>query len=44
MQSYQQLLPPQLKAGIRVLMYAGAQDYICTCLGNQVWRHESVRE
>mmetsp|Transcript_2139 Transcript_2139/g.5280 ORF Transcript_2139/g.5280 Transcript_2139/m.5280 type:complete len:170 (-) Transcript_2139:384-893(-) len=37
MQSYQQLLPPQLAAGIRVLVYAGDQDYICNWLGNQAW-------
>jgi len=37
MQSYQQMLPDQLKAGIRVLMYAGDQDYICNWLGNQAW-------
>ena len=37
MQSYQQMLPDQLAAGIRVLMYAGDQDYICNWLGNQAW-------
>lgn len=37
MQSYQQKLPDQLAAGIRVLMYAGDQDYICNWLGNQAW-------
>jgi len=31
MHSYQQKLPDQLAAGIRVLMYAGDQDYICNC-------------
>ena len=37
MHSYQQKLPDQLAAGIRVLMYAGDQDYICNWLGNQAW-------
>lgn len=37
MQSYQQLLPDQLADGIRVLIYAGDQDYICNWLGNQAW-------
>ena len=40
MQSYQQMLPDQLKAGIRVLMYAGDQDYICNWLGNQAWQRQ----
>ncbi|KAL1500122.1 hypothetical protein AB1Y20_012795 [Prymnesium parvum] len=37
MQSYQQQLPDQLNDGIRVLIYAGDQDYICNWLGNQAW-------
>ena len=37
MKSYQQMIPDQLAAGIRVLMYAGDQDYICNWLGNQAW-------
>jgi len=37
MQHYQQMLPDQLNAGIRVLIYAGDQDYICNWLGNQAW-------
>jgi|EP01046_Picozoa_sp_COSAG06_P018434 carboxypeptidase C (cathepsin A) len=37
MHSYQTKLPDQLKAGIRVMMYAGDQDYICNWLGNQAW-------
>lgn len=37
MHSYQQKLPDQLASGIRVLMYAGDQDYICNWLGNQAW-------
>ena len=36
MHSYQQMIPDQLAAGIRVLLYAGDQDYICNWLGNQV--------
>jgi len=37
MQSYQQMIPDQLNDGIRVLIYAGDQDYICNWLGNQAW-------
>eukprot|EP00501_MAST-03F_sp_TOSAG23-6_P000462 GSMAST32.ASY1.ANO1.475.1 assembled CDS len=34
---YQQLLPDMLQAGIKVLIYAGDQDYICNWLGNKAW-------
>ena len=37
MQHYQQMIPDQLNDGIRVLIYAGDQDYICNWLGNQAW-------
>jgi len=37
MQSYQQMIPDQLEDGVRVLIYAGDQDYICNWLGNQAW-------
>jgi cathepsin A (carboxypeptidase C) len=37
MHDYQDDIPDQLAAGIRVLMYAGDQDYICNWLGNQAW-------
>jgi cathepsin A (carboxypeptidase C) len=37
MQPYQQMIPDQLESGIRVLIYAGDQDYICNWLGNQAW-------
>jgi len=37
MHSYQQMIPDQLAAGIKVLIYAGDQDYICNWLGNQAW-------
>jgi len=37
MKSYQQMIPDQLENGVRVLIYAGDQDYICNWLGNQAW-------
>ena len=37
MQAYETMIPDQLASGIRVLMYAGDQDYICNWLGNQAW-------
>jgi len=37
MKDYQTMIPDQLAAGIRVLIYAGDQDYICNWLGNQAW-------
>jgi cathepsin A (carboxypeptidase C) len=32
---FEKLIPEQLADGIRVLIYAGDQDYICNWLGNQ---------
>ena len=37
MRSYENKIPDQLNDGIRVLIYAGDQDYICNWLGNQAW-------
>ena len=37
MHSFHTKLIDQLNAGIRVLIYAGDQDYICNWLGNQAW-------
>ena len=37
MQSFETKIPDQLASGIRVLIYAGDQDYICNWLGNQAW-------
>jgi len=37
MVDYQTKLPPLLENGIRGLIYAGDQDFICNWLGNQAW-------
>jgi len=37
MVDYQTKLPPMLENGIRGLIYAGDQDFICNWLGNQAW-------
>ena len=37
MKEYQQLIPDLIEDGIRYLIYAGDQDYICNWLGNQAW-------
>jgi len=37
MQPYEMMIPDQLESGVRVLIYAGDQDYICNWLGNQAW-------
>jgi len=37
MKNFRNMIPDQLDAGIRVLIYAGDQDYICNWLGNQAW-------
>jgi carboxypeptidase C (cathepsin A) len=37
MHDYQQMIPDQLASGIRVMIYAGDQDYICNWLGNRAW-------
>ena len=33
-------IPDQLAGGIRVLIYAGDQDFICNWLGNHAWVNE----
>jgi len=37
MVSYHKLIPPLLKDGIKVLIYAGDADFICNWLGNKHW-------
>ena len=37
MHSYMNQIPDQLNAGIRVLLYAGDQDFICNWIGNDAW-------
>jgi len=37
MKDYQEKIPPMLGSGIRGLIYAGDQDFICNWLGNQAW-------
>jgi len=37
MKSFHQLIPDMLADGIRTLIYAGDEDYICNWLGNMKW-------
>lgn len=37
MHDFETMIPDQLNDGIRVLIYAGDQDYICNWLGNRAW-------
>jgi len=37
MHNFQTQLPDQLSSDIKVLIYAGDQDFICNWLGNQAW-------
>mmetsp|Transcript_4680 Transcript_4680/g.12062 ORF Transcript_4680/g.12062 Transcript_4680/m.12062 type:complete len:501 (+) Transcript_4680:335-1837(+) len=37
MKDYATLLPPMLESGVRGLIYAGDQDFICNWMGNARW-------
>lgn len=37
LQTYDDLVPPLLAMGLKVLIYAGDQDYPCNWLGNKAW-------
>ncbi|KAF4695578.1 Kinesin-like protein kif24 [Perkinsus olseni] len=37
LQTYDNLVPPLLAMGLKVLIYAGDQDYPCNWLGNRAW-------
>jgi cathepsin A (carboxypeptidase C) len=37
MKNYQQDIPPLLENNIRVLIYAGEDDFICNWMGNKAW-------
>ncbi len=38
--SFQALIPPILDQGIKILIYAGDQDYICNWMGVQAWTNK----
>ena len=40
MLQYESIIPPMLEDGIRGMIYAGAEDFICNWLGNWVWANE----
>lgn len=37
MRNLEPVVPPMLEAGLRVMVYAGEDDYICNWLGNRRW-------
>ena len=37
MQAQEYTIPPMLKGGIKVLIYAGDADFICNWMGNKAW-------
>lgn len=37
MRDYEPIMPEMLEAGVRVLVYAGDQDFICNHIGNKRW-------
>jgi carboxypeptidase C (cathepsin A) len=37
MKNFDPPIPAMLQAGVRVMIYAGAEDFICNWVGNQRW-------
>ena len=48
MKRFEQVVPPMVEGGIRVLIYAGDVDFICNWMGNKAWtmalQWESAKE
>lgn len=40
MLNYEPIIPPMLESGIRGMIYAGVEDFICNWLGNYAWVQE----
>lgn len=40
MLQYESIIPPMLEDGVRGMIYAGDQDFICNWLGNDLWAND----